>query len=319
MPPRYHQRMRAALLASALLASGCGGALDQSCDGVDGTCLELVFPAHGFDETLDQIDVQLTGVEEFEGRSPSTPAPFKLPVTLAIRLGNGSGEIAILARGIRDGTARAFGVGSTTVSPGGHVSVIIALTPVTIVDGGTTDRPVHDFAPPADLAHDFGLFTRLMFLLPATDGALGPSGVVDQQCTAAASAAGIAGPFAAILGYDDILAPNGRIDLSNTGTILRPDGLVVAADGTQFWTQNHFNAVGLLADKTPATATCVWTNFTPLGDLDEPDNGGDCGRFSSRNMANTARTGDPTLADSHWAVSALLTCDQLCHVYCISQ
>lgn len=163
---------------------------------------------------------------------------------------------------------------------------------------------------------------RYIFLLPAGPALFDSAAAADDACTQAAADASL-GPsgasYHALLQFrDPAPTAHDRDPLTGVDRVLLPTQTVVAT-GSEFWGP-HTVPINQLADATAVPSHCVFTAFKASGERLSADSG-DCGEWASVSL-DTLYAGITESFDSSglaWAYGAALTCDQMCHVYCLQQ
>jgi hypothetical protein len=301
--------MRALVLLLAL--AGCSAS--DPCDGHAGTCLSLRVEDRGGVGVVDQLAIRMTGVAQLDGTTPPTPRSVRLPVATAIYLRDGGGRVDVTVRGLRAGAPVGLGQVTTMVPSHAHTAVVVGLWPLAGADLGLVvdDAAVDAAATAPDLQPP----PRHIFLLPAQSSNLGPRRGLDDECTSAATSAGLPSQYRAVISYPGA-NPREQLALSGNRPIVLPSGSPVATDGT-FFGLTHLGPINQMADGTTATG-CVFTDFNYNGDRIMATEG-DCGGWTG-NATATAYVGEAASSDMHWSFAGTASCNKLqCFVYCLEQ
>jgi hypothetical protein len=315
--------LRWLFVVAVLAVVGCH--TTDPCFGHDGTCIGLVVDGSGTISQIDQLSIDLSSVGLGTMQTPSVPSLSSLPVTTALYLpANVAGEVTITVSGLLGGSVVGTASATRTITPGDHVSVEVQLSTATSDDGGIPDAASNvdaagnvDFSTSDDAGAidagppgpDMARRKRYVFLVGPQMGALGS---IDATCASAASGHGLPGS-----GYKGLVGVANGPDQtfknpSPDRDVVLPNGALVSSD-TAFFTAAHVGPIDLLADKSMAQTSCVWTNLTATGSARATD----CAGWTSGLILNHGNTGNAQAITMNWANESSTTCDMPCYVYCI--
>jgi hypothetical protein len=145
-------------------------------------------------------------------------------------------------------------------------------------------------------------------------GNIGNRSGANAECQAWAMQAGLAGTYAAILGYSTA-SPKDYLRLDQHRPIVLPSGKQVATDDT-FWSATHLLPINEYPDKNPTSEWFVWTNFDSAGNSVVSMSSPNCADWTS-DYPDNGQIGNVT--NSNWAHSGSNGCSATNLVYCIQQ
>ena len=161
---------------------------------------------------------------------------------------------------------------------------------------------------------------RIFVTSQAYDGALGGLSGADTKCQMAASAAGLAGTWKALLSTK-MQSAKGRLRVA--GPVVNLGGRDVANGKSDLWTTPIKNPVEF--DETGASVTArVWTGTNPDGSSDHTNDTGPgeyCKGWTSNALNHQGEAGSSSRPDSRWLADSRMGADPDCsstvRLYCI--
>jgi hypothetical protein len=317
---------RALLLLGALLAcAGCDPG--SSCDGHDGTCVEVTVHSRTLAEvaqlgfTVGPPIATATTFTDYQAESRA------FPVLALLYLPPGPpGTVSIEIVALDGGKTVGRGVFSVEIPRiGAHLSAIanverIDLPPDDVdvdVDVGAVSTDSGVDLGMLDAAPDQAVSTspRRVFLAGPFAGNFAVSKSGDERCRDAwLGASGREDLAVALLGGGTAPHDHAAIVDGSTRPVLMPSGTMVSTEAT-FFSGSHAHAIDELADGTSVVPSCTWTAFGVAGTFGSQPT---CAGWMSAAGNVLGGTGSTSALDGTWAEQSTAMCSGSCYLYCLT-
>lgn len=134
----------------------------------------------------------------------------------------------------------------------------------------------------------------------------------DDICQLAADAGGLTGTYKAILS-DSIVSARYRLQIG--GPISGVMGTLIAEDAQDFWDGSLAAEIRGNEDGQPTDMKRVWSG----SDFNGTSLGGNCADWTTAAMGSLGTAGNNNAVDTTWFHDTERPCDELNHLYCLSQ